>query len=62
MKNQNNEHEKPDSASSRMDDACYSPNASATDQFLARKAYHKTYLSDLRGSERIERKIAEENS
>lgn len=51
---------RPDSPVSRMDDACYSPDPLT--QYLNRKAYHSTYLADIEGSNRIDRRIAEENS
>ncbi len=45
---------------SRMDDACYSHDP--TEQFLRRRAYHETYLADIAGTEREERRIREESS
>ncbi len=49
-----------DTPVTRMDDACYSHDPLT--QYLNRQRYHETYLADIRGSERIDRRIIEELS
>jgi hypothetical protein len=54
--------EKRDDPVSRMDDACYSHDP--LQQFINRKRYIESgiYYADIKGSERLERRIAEEQA
>jgi len=61
-KKKKTEPKRESTPTSRMDDACYSPDS--LDQFLKRKRYVESgqLEADMRGTEKLERRIREEEN